>query len=465
MRICLLSREYPPETGWGGIGTFTHHLANALRDLGKDVHVVALTGQEKEKPSTKTVEGITIHRVPPETIRDRTSFFNFSMPVTRPMLQQNAALWNKFLELHQMQPFDVLECAEHFAEGLFPAMAHVAPMVVRLHTPHSKLVNERYHNFQPNLDHRVLTMLERLPMLCADVLVSPSEDLARYVANDLNLALDRIHIVPNPVDETRFTPDGPRAIPAGDNINIVFCGRLEERKGVYYLIEAAAKLVAAVPSARITLIGRDTNTAKHHGSVKAELQARAQALGIEQSVNFVDQVDLDQLPAYYRSADIFVLPSLYENGPMVAIEAMSCGRPVVGTSGGGTKEYVKDGECGLIVPPADSESLADALIKLANDKQLREKMGEQGRQRVLSEYTRKVLAERTLALYTRARERFLQREQPAGIYSNDPQKLYGDLRTLIDSYEQTLYNMMYTKSWRFRLRHWTHKRLKNRLFG
>ncbi len=461
MRICLLSREYPPDTGWGGIGTFTHHLAHGLRELGQQVHVVSLTGTESAAPTKSSdSDGITVHRVPIQNLRDRSSLFNFCLPVTRPMLQQTSALWKKFLELHLQQPFDVIECAEHFAEGLFPSMCRVAPMVVRLHTPHSKLVNEKFHNFSPSFDHRVLTMLERLPMMSADILISPSRDLANYVANDLNFSPERIHIVRNPVNVNQFTPDGPKTAVLPDTINILFVGRLEERKGVYYLIQSVSRVLKACPNARFTFIGSDTKTGKGNGSVLQELKAITVESCVEHAVTFVNQVPLSEIPDNYRAADICVLPSLYDNAPMTTIEAMSCGKPVIGTTAGGTKEYVLDQQCGLIVPPANSEALADALILLCNDRARREQMGAFARTHVLENFTRDITARQSLSLYEAAGRRFAERQHPSGIYPGEPEKMLDDMTSLIDAYEQTLYNMMYTNSWRFRFKHWKNRAAK-----
>ncbi len=461
MRICLLSREYPPETGWGGIGTFTHHLAHGLRELGQEVHVVSLTGNDSASATQKAdLDGIIVHRVPIQSLRDRSSLFNFCLPVTRPMLQQTSALWKKLLELHQQKPFDVIECAEHFAEGLFPSMSRVAPLVVRLHTPHSKLVSEKFHNFTPSFDHRVLTMLERLPMMSADILISPSCDLANYVANDLNFSPDRIHIVRNPVNANQFTPEGPKAPTVPGTVNILFVGRLEERKGVYFLIQSVSRVLKACPQARFIFIGSDTKTGKGNGSVLQELKAITVESGAEHAVSFVNQVPLAELPDHYRAADICVLPSLYDNAPMTTIEAMSSGKPVVGTTAGGTKEYVLDQRCGLIVPPADSEALANAIILLCNDTARREQMGVFARKHVIENFTREITAKQSLELYEAAARRFAERQQPAGVYPREPEKLLEDMTTLIDAYEQTLYNMMYTNSWRFRLKHWKNRAAK-----
>src|SRR5262249_20687255 len=143
---------------------------------------------------------------------------------------------------------------------------------------------------------------------------------------------------------------------------------------------------------------------------------------------------------------------LYDNAPMTVIESMSCGTPVVGTSAGGTKEYVLHEQCGLIVPPADVDALAQALAKLASDKDLRERMSATCRARVMEHFTIEKTAGDTLKLYEKAVNMFVERH--TALYPGEPESLSADLNALIDSFERTMYDMTYSNSWRFRINHW-----------
>src|SRR5262249_7479366 len=157
-----------------------------------------------------------------------------------------------------------------------------------------------------------------------------------------------------------------------------------ERKGINYLVQAIPGILQACPNTEFVIIGADTNNAKGgQRSVRADLQDFLNRHRILSKVRFVDRVPLTELASYYRSADVCVVPSVYDNSPYTCLEAMACGRPVVGTSGGGTKEYVTDGECGTIVPPRDSEALRDAIISLLRDSRKRQRMSENARKRVL----------------------------------------------------------------------------------
>ena len=99
------------------------------------------------------------------------------------------------------KPFDVVEAPEHLAEALFPALTKACPLVVRLHTPQFKIVDEGFHNLTPNFDQQLTGMLERMTILQADLVTSPSQNLANYVCNDTgSAALSSVCMIANPVD-------------------------------------------------------------------------------------------------------------------------------------------------------------------------------------------------------------------------------------------------------------------------
>ena len=124
------------------------------------------------------------------------------------------------------------------------------------------------------------------------------------------------------------------------------------------------------------------------------------------NVQFINRVPLNSLPNYYRSADICVVPSVYDNSPYTCLEAMSCGRAVIGTSAGGTREYLVDGESGVIVPPRDTDALAEAIIGVLADDNERARLALNARARVLEKFQRKEIARQTVELYKLAIARF-----------------------------------------------------------
>jgi glycosyltransferase involved in cell wall biosynthesis len=380
------------------------------------------------------------------------------IPYSKYVLLCATALWDKFAELHNEKPFDAVDTPELLAEGLFPAVTQTVPLVIRLYTPHSKFIAEKLHNVEPSFDHQFVAMLERVAMLQADIITSPSNDLAEFVALDLGISIDDIAIVRNPIDTTVFSPEGDKAISPQDGmLSVLFVGRLEERKGIHYLVEAIPQVVSQFQQVHFVIIGDDTNTAKGGTSVLTELKQALRRSNCEKYVTFIDRIALTDLPKYYRSADISIVPSVYDNSPYTCLEAMACGTPVIGSSAGGTKEYVVDGESGIIIPPRDSAAITRALVKLLSDDEERRRLSKNARKRAVDCFDRSEIGRQTAILYEKAAQLHASRKKSVEartLYHHDYRRATEDAATLIDSFDKGIYDLLYQQSYRFRLRHW-----------
>lgn len=472
MRICIISREYPPDTGWGGIGAYAFQHARALKEQGHDVEVVALTKKEMSEDSSVLSNPddplfVPVHRAAWGPLLQELTTVWISLPYTHFALKGAFALWRKFIELHSRAPFDVVEAPEHLAEALFPSLTRICPLLLRLHTPHSKFIAERYHNLNTSFDQQLLAVVERVPMLEADVLSSPSQDLAEYVASDTAVDLASIEIVYNPVDCKKFAPEGEKAIAGDGRVTVFFAGRLEERKGIQYLIEAVPLIMKHCRKVRFLVVGADTMTGPGGTSVLSALKRKLAEHGAdaEKAVEFISHVPLDKMPAHYRCADICVVPSLYENGPYTVLEAQASGKPVVGTTAGGSKEYIADGQTGFVVPARNAQALADAITKLVADEALRLRMGDAARKLSLEKFDRTVIVKQALASYELAISRHKTRAAEA-LYRRDPEQSLSDFISLLYGYHKNLCDLLYRHSWRYKASYWLQLALRRpRLFG
>lgn len=457
LRVCIISREYPPDTGFGGIATFANHLGHGLVGLGHHVTVITLA---KGKAKSYTEDDIQVHRVELYFGENTLNLVGLAMPYSKYIISTSAALWQKFIELHAKQPFDVVDAPELLAEGFYPAITKLAPLVIRLYTPHSKFIAEALHNVTTSFDHQFVAIVERIAMIYADAITSPSKDLAQFVANDLCIPYERIKLIPNPIDTDFCSPHGNQSIAETEILKVLFVGRLEARKGIYYLIEAWKKVATAIPKAHLYVIGDDTKTAKGQTSVLEEIKKYIHKEKLENTVTFIDRIPLTELPAYYRSADICVVPSLYDNSPYTCLEAMSCGRAVVGTSSGGTAEYIVHGESGIIVPPKDSASLAKAMISLLLDKKERLRLGNNARSRVLVNFQRREIARLTAQLYKQAIESFMSRKSSLhtnSLYTRGAEEVLTDMEYYASSFNEMLHQFLFRWSYNYRIITWYRK--------
>jgi glycosyltransferase involved in cell wall biosynthesis len=188
---------------------------------------------------------------------------------------------------------------------------------------------------------------------------------------------DHIRLVFNGTDLRRFSPGVNGSAPDlqfGPNM-IFACRQLFPRKGIRFLLEAAAQLKPRFPDLKVVLAG--------DGFERPELARLAADLGIDSDVTFLGWVPNADLPPYYRAAAVSVIPSLEEGFGIPAAEAMGCEVAVVASNAGGLPEVVEHGVTGLVVRRGDSGALAQAIGSLLADPARRREMGQAGRKRAL----------------------------------------------------------------------------------
>lgn len=417
MNICFISREYPPEQSFGGIGTHVYNLSHGMAENGHEVDVICLTHL---KERTYADGAVRVHRTKPISIVFKVlglilakasglkasglRFSRLGSALNR--LNYSLAFWRRLEKLARQTTVDVLDTGELFSDALFNAVAERFPQLVRLYTPLFWLAENGFHGIEWNAETEILSEIEKFCTLRAQMVTAPSSNLAGIVASRWNISLTDIEIIPNPVDTDLFSPPAdPVGGRNGEHI-VLYVGRLDKRKGVEWLLRAVPLVVQQIKNVRFKIVGSLNPYDHSYDAEFASLMLDLHRSGLADRVELIEHVDRFSMPAHYRAADLCVVPSLYDNSPNTAIEAMSCGKPVVGTSVGGIPEYVPDGVCGILVPPAESTELARAIITLLEDDALRVEMGRNARERALRLYDRRVVAKQTERLYREVIERF-----------------------------------------------------------
>lgn len=216
-------------------------------------------------------------------------------------------------------------------------------------------------------------------------------DILRYDGVDPS----KVVVIPNGVDPGRFDIPLTRAEArerlgiSAEHFLIGTVGRLEEQKGLRYLLDAVRVLRERGKNAFLLVAGS--------GREEARLREQATRGGIEDAVFFLGaRRDVAEL---YRAMDVFALSSLWEGGPITLLEAMASGLPVVATPVGIVPEIVRDGVTGFLVPLRDPAVLGEALWRVREDSARAEAMGREGRETVRGRYTHRHLAEKVMAVY------------------------------------------------------------------
>lgn len=228
----------------------------------------------------------------------------------------------------------------------------------------------------------------------ADLIVGCSEFVTQEVQRCYGLPPERLRTVHNAADLAAISAAPPTDLRAelslpDDCTLLGFGGRLTAQKGVSYLLQAMSAVLAAYPATHLVIAG--------DGPLRGDLEREAGGLGLGAKVTFLGR--RSDMVGILKGLDLYVQPSLWEGLPMVILEAMGAGRPVVATAVSGTPEVVVEGETGLLVPPRDSAALAQALGELVNSPQRRRALGQAGRARVEERFTFRGAARQMEELY------------------------------------------------------------------
>jgi glycosyltransferase involved in cell wall biosynthesis len=235
-----------------------------------------------------------------------------------------------------------------------------------------------------------MKLLEKFWITRSALKIGISQEVVDLTARHFSLDLKDVPLVPNPVDLDLFQP-ADKPIDA-DNVDILYAGRLEFRKGVHILMRAFLHVQEKIPQARLILVGADCGMGLY-------LRDKASGLKDPQKVIFVGHLPRYELVPYYQRSALCIVPSLWENYPYVCLEAMACGKAVIASSLGGLKEMIKHPDNGLLFTPGSAKELSEHIISLLNDRQQLLILGRNARKYIEEKFSPEAVAHKALNIY------------------------------------------------------------------
>jgi glycosyltransferase involved in cell wall biosynthesis len=378
-----------------------HHLSKALKNLGHRVDVI--TGP----PSPKLDKQIDLVQLPdldlynPENLFRMPSLMELSDPV-------NLLEWlgvstmgfpepftfglraNRFLK-KKISNYDIVHDNQSLSYGI-RAIKDRIPTIATIHHPitvdrdlavkaapsfWSKIKQLRWYSFI-GMQKKVARTLSRI--------ITVSNVSKQDIGRDFKIPLKRFRVVPNCIDTDQFYP--MPEIKREKNRIIVTSSAETPLKGLRYLLQAVAA-ISTFRKIKLVVVG----DLKQNGDIETCIRN----LGIKDCVTFTGRIENDAFVRQYAKASMAIVPSKYEGFGFPAGEAMACGIPVISTTGGALPEVV--GDAGILVPPANSKALVDAVLTLMDRPERAQRMGRAGYQRVRERFTWKRAAEKTVEAY------------------------------------------------------------------
>jgi phosphatidylinositol alpha-mannosyltransferase len=348
LKIAMVS---PYDFTWpGGVTAHVSQLSNELSRFGHDVQVLAPHSPSRHGDNTTAF--VPLGRSVPVPSGGSVARVSLSW-----------WLYRRIRSLLERESFDIIHLHEPLAPVL-PLCVLEVSNAVNIGTFHA--FYNRQHLYR--LSHPIIKRWH--DRLHGRIAVSP---VARRYVN--NFFPRDYEIIPNGIDVDHFANNAqPWPQYQDGKTNILFVGRLEKRKGLRYLLDAYSRLQWELPNTRLLVVGPGSPDKDSHHILSARNP---------QDVVMVGKVSYRDLARYYATADIFCSPATgAESFGIVLLEAMAAGKPVVASDIDGYNGIVTDGKQGLLVPKCDPPALAEALSYLANNPDLRARMGTRGQQTV-----------------------------------------------------------------------------------
>jgi glycosyltransferase involved in cell wall biosynthesis len=378
MRLCFIANEFVTEpTFSGGLANYLGRITVALAERGHRVHVMT----RAEEAGTVDYHGVTVHRVVP--LWDRGAYLNqadrFVPRVLYSRYQDVKAawsLWHHWRRVQSRERFDLVQVANVLAVGLFFRRRERAPVVVRMssYRPHW----DTAAGVRPDLKVRSLWKLEEWSVRGRPFVYAPSAFVARLVEENYRTPV-RVIETPFFREQAGHDPSAYDRHARGKEYGLFF-GRLTQMKGVHVLAQALPRVLAACPDMHFFVAGSDY-LAPDGGSMR-EYVRRLSGPHADR-VHLLDALRHEQLYPLIDRARFIALPSLLDNLPNTLLESMGHGKLVIGTTGSCFEQLIEDGRSGLLVPPADPDRLAEAMLRAwAMPEAEREALGARARARV-----------------------------------------------------------------------------------
>lgn len=369
MKIALLI-DYPVDPGRipGGVRAVAYHLAQGLgRHDDLDLHVVHC---HSEVPADQVVQHgqVTVHYL--------------SRPRERIVPNLITGVGQVAVALRELKP-DLVNA--HTGQYAYAALRAGFPTIYTIHgVAHREL--RTFRGWKHRLGLLVSVYYDRSVIRRVNDIIA----ISPYILDEYRgRTKARFHRVDNPIPDDYFDLSAP-AVPG----RILFAGTISERKDPITLLAALARVRQEVPAAHLHLAGR---------AIDAEYPKRVEQFVVEHQLsdctNFLGLLDVQTMMDEYARCSLLVLPSRQETAPVVILEAMAAGKPVVATDVGGVRDLIENDVSGFVVPAGAVEQMAGCISQLLKDEDLREQMGRRGKEIAWERFRRDAVADHYYEIY------------------------------------------------------------------
>ena len=395
LNICYLTNEYYPDIR-GGIGKFVYILARETAKFGHQVHVITLTRDNIE--SVNFEENVWVHKIgvnkyPKSLLEYDTVNDNFNENRMNTLYSH----YEEILKINKKCKVDIIQTPIWDSLGFYALFDSRFNLVVTLHTS-MKTIFEGVYHINEEVEFHI--EVEEYLLNKSKFIVSNSKAIEKQYNQYYNDACEgKTFLIPHGLEDMRkFVKNNKKLSDNSDNIEILFVGRLEYRKGIDIIFECIPYICKKYNNVIFRFCGDNKiNMPNSEKNYKDYFLSKYNKFS--ERVIFEGYISDEEIIDRYSNCDIFIAPSRFESFGLIFLEAMIFSKPVIGTNIGGIPEVVENGVSGILIENENSEDLKNALIKLIENKDIRESMGKNGRRIYEEKFTAEIMANKFIDYY------------------------------------------------------------------
>ncbi len=387
MKLCMVNGYFHPF-----IGGSEKHMYELGRRIARTEDLFVVTSRLEGTAEYEELENMKVHRLPTK---------HYKMPlIYPPPLPLTRGLESKLAELDDEHDFDAFNLHGRWFSSYNRVVDYANKkgklMVLTLHnqrplgiSPSISIAGIFYDNIKGK---KVLRGADKIIAVSA----ASKTDIAEY-----GIDPEKIVVIHNGVDTEFYKPSTPSfqdEYKNGFDNLLIFVGRIIQQKGLTNLIDAFPRVLKEHPKTGLLIVGK--------GKLKKQLREKVKKMDLEKNIIFPGFIPEDKMPELYSSADIFVLPSLWEVLPIALLEALASGAPLLASNAGGNPEIVEMGSNGHIFEKGNVDMLVEKLNMMLSDKEGRMQMGKRSRQCALEKFDWEIIKDKTLSFYKGAMDDF-----------------------------------------------------------
>lgn len=384
LNICILSQEFPPYTNWGGIASYNYAFADSYVKMGHDVTVISRSSDGAPKYE-KLKSGVEIWRIGKTILRKKF------VGRTIDRLLHSKSVYAKVAELSKNVEFDIIEATEAGLESwyLLKDPKYFSKIIIQCNGSNfQSIIPKGVFTYIHKLDVAWSLKKEQKSLQCVrNILVT--SDATREFLKKNNIDSNKITLIPQGINIDKFCPalNKVKKLP----LHVGFVGRLEESKGIDFIWKV------------MDAIGPNNEIMFHflgsiHWTAQKEIEKRFKQYK-EFSI-YHSPISRDEMPSFYQSLDILLLPSRFENFGLAYVEAMACELVVFAGKQGGGGEIIEEGVTGFLVDPdKDANIVVTKLFEMTNDMDIITEIGKKARKSVCEHYSLQKCSEDKIAYY------------------------------------------------------------------